>query len=475
MKCYYKYIYTFTLLLNYNRAYIVRICTKAKIKLMPEKRIIKGSNKNTYLFPFILITSLFFLWGFAHSLLDVLNKHFQDSLDLTKAESAAVQASAYGAYFIMAIPAGIIAKRFGYKMGIVVGLLLFAIGSFWFIPAVEINAFGAFLIGLLILFCGLTCLETVANPYVIRLGSPERAASRINLSQTFNALGWIVGPLVGSILVFPNEAERSIIELFTEAVHKIFGGSVSSIEVIESNINNSPIDNSALILPYVGLGTIVLLVLVLFVFIKLPEISEEQTVSNAPEDNTLSPYKFLFKQKHFVFAIIAQFLYVAAQTGIGSFFINYTIEIKELGLTEIQAGLLLGMGGMTLFAIGRLSGSVLMRKINPGILLGFCGAMNTLLMICVMFSHDRFGVIALIGCYLFMSIMFPSIFALGIKGLGEKTKTASSVMILTIVGGAIAPFLMGIIGANNMSIGFSIPLICFLYISFFGFVGSKMR
>lgn len=428
-----------------------------------------GKDGQNYLLPFILITSLFFLWGFAHSLLDVLNKHFQDSLHLSKAESGAVQAAAYGAYFIMAIPAGIIAKKFGYKSGIIVGLTLFAAGAFWFIPAVTINTFWAFLLGLLILFCGLTFLETVANPYTTVLGDPNKAASRINLAQTFNAIGWILGPLVGSILIFNKESDKSIIELFLEALQKVFLGTTDKLRSIANITQENIVDNSSLILPYVSLGAIVLVVLVLFIFVKLPEIKPEEDLQN----NTTN--KSLFQYKHFVFAVIAQFLYVAAQTGVGSFFINYTVEIEELQLSEMQAGLLLGLGGMTLFAIGRLLGSMIMQKVKPGTLLGIFGLINTLLMATVMFSHTRFGVIALITCYLFMSIMFPSIFALALQGLGEKTKTASSVLILTIVGGAIAPSLMGVIGAESMSIGFVIPLICFLYISFFGFVGSKAK
>lgn len=436
-----------------------------------------GENGVNYLFPFILITSLFFLWGFAHSLLDVLNKHFQDSLSLTKAQSGAVQAAAYGAYFVMAIPAGIIARKFGYKAGIIVGLSLFAAGAFWFVPAVGINTFWAFLIGLLVLFCGLACLETVANPYTIVLGAPEKAASRINLAQTFNAIGWILGPLVGSILIFNNESEKSIFELFIEAVKKVFLGATEQVQNITVSVNESMTDNSALIAPYVGLGAIVFVVLILFIFVELPEIKEENSSGNTAEsmNNGRISNRPLIKQQHFIFAVIAQFLYVAAQTGIGSFFINYTVEIQALQLNEMQAGLLLGLGGMTLFAIGRFSGSIIMQKVKPGVLLGSFALVNTALMVIAMTSHTRFGLIALITSYLFMSIMFPSIFALGLKHLGEKTKTASSILVFTVVGGAIAPTLMGLIGETNMSIGFIVPLVCFLYISFFGFFGSSVK
>ncbi|HML65508.1 MAG TPA: L-fucose:H+ symporter permease [Dysgonomonas sp.] len=445
------------------------------MKTKSEKLLFIGKDGQNYLFPFILITSLFFLWGFAHSLLDVLNKHFQDSLHLSKAQSGAVQASAYGAYFLMAIPAGLIARKFGYKSGVVVGLALFALGAFWFVPAVEINTFWAFLLGLLILFCGLTCLETVANPYTIVLGSPETSASRINLAQTFNAIGWILGPLVGSVLIFKNESDRSTIELFVDAIKKVFLGANDAVANIVETVGDHT-SNSVLMFPYVGLGCVVVLVLVFFLFAKLPEIkSDNHKDTSILNNNTVTRDLPLIKQRHFVLAVVAQFLYVAAQTGIGSFFINYAIEVKELQLTEIQAGLLLGLGGMSLFAVGRFSGSMIMQKMKPGSLLGLCAAINTLLMFFVIMNHNRFGIIALISCYLFMSIMFPSIFALGLRDLGDKTKTASSILVLTVVGGAIAPSLMGILGAESMNVGFIIPLICFLYISFFGYVGSRIK
>jgi len=436
---------------------------------MEKVSLFKSKDGTNYLLPFILVASLFFLWGFAHSLLDVLNKHFQDSLDLTKAQSAAVQTSAYGAYFLMAIPAGIIARKFGYKIGIIVGLVLFAAGAFWFVPAVEINAFWAFLLGLLVLFAGLTCLETVANPYTTILGSPDGAARRINLAQTFNALGWIAGPLLGSILIFKNDSDKSIIEQFGDALSKVFLGAG---EVIGDAANSAEhTSNSALIPPYVGLGILVLIVLIMFIFTKLPEIQPED--SDDRQAGKLQTAEIsLWKQRHFVLAVLAQFLYVAAQTGIGSFFINYTVEVQEIHVSELQAGLLLGLGGMALFAIGRFSGSFIMQKIKPGKLLGIFAGINSLLMLIIVMNHNRIGVIVLIFCYLFMSIMFPSIFALGLKNLGGKTKTASSILVLTIVGGAIAPMLMGLLGAKNMSIGFVVPFFCFLYIAYYGFIGS---
>ncbi len=445
------------------------------------KSLLSKPGGGSYLVPFILITSLFLLWGFAHSLLDVLNKHFQDTLHLTKAQSGAVQASAYGAYFLMAIPAGFVARKFGYKIGILIGLALFALGAFWFVPAVGINQFWAFLLGLLVLFFGLTFLETVANPYTTVLGPPETAASRINFSQTFNAIGWILGPLVGSILIFKNDTGKSPFTLFGETLEKLFCGvkevAQSAAETVSQVAVTTHSDNSSLIYPYVSLGIVVTLVLVLFFFTKLPEVSAHNDHgANDSDGGIKSINKPLIKQKHFVFAVIAQFLYVAAQTGIGSFFINYTVEVKNLGITEMQAGILLGLGGMGMFAIGRFTGSMAMRYVKPGTLLGIFALVNTVLMAVAAFSHSNIGIIALIFSYLFMSVMFPSIFALGLRGLGDKTKSAASILVMTVVGGAICPALMGLIGDKvGMSVGFIIPLLCFAYVSFFGFIGSKFE
>ena len=441
------------------------------------KSLFKTASGKNYLFPFILITSLFFLWGMAHSLLDILNKHFQDALDLSKAQSGLVQASAYGAYFLMAIPAGLVARKFGYKKGVLLGLLLFAIGCFWFVPAVGINKFWAFLLGLLVIFSGLTFLETVANPYTTVLGDPKYAASRINLAQTFNALGWIVGPLVGSLFIFRNTSTDNMLVSFRKTLKIIFTGVADNATNVVTETGKA-VENSALIIPYVSLGVVVVLVLVMFFLVKLPEITSE-TEANIADNNPTSGIKTkripkpLIKQRHFVMAVVAQFLYVAAQTGIGSFFVNYTIETKNLGIGEMQAGFLLGLGGMVLFATGRFLGSFLMRYVKAELLLGTFALVNTLLMFVTATRHDNLGIIALILSYLFMSIMFPSIFALGIRGLGEQTKTASSLMVMTIVGGAICPALMGLIGEQNMNTGFIIPMICFAYIAVFGYVQSK--
>jgi FHS family L-fucose permease-like MFS transporter len=397
-----------------------------------------------YIIPFILVTSLFFLWGFAHGCLDVLNKHFQELLNMSKAKSAFVQFVFYGGYFLMAIPAGLLMQKFGYKRGIIFGLLLFAVGAFLMLPATLIQTFGSFLLCLFIIACGLTCLETAANPYTTVLGPPEYGARRINFSQSFNGLGWIAGPLVGGMLIF--------------------------------SVNGNSNKFASIALPYLLIGTLVLIVAVLFWRITLPEIKEESSFAENESDKSGGNIKDLLKHPHFVLALIAQFLYVAAQTGVNSFFINYVTE--ELpSLTNQQAAQILGFGGMGLFWLGRFTGStIFMRILSPNKLLALYALMNVIMMSLVVAGLGWISVVALFSTYFFMSVMFPTIFALGIKGLGPLTKKASSLLVMSIVGGAILPMFMGrIADVSTMALGFILPLICFCYIVFFGISGYRVR
>lgn len=383
--------------------------------------IVGVGDGGRYLVPFILVTSLFFLWGFAHSILDVLNKHFQDVLVISKGRSGLVQAVVYGGYFLMALPAGKIMERFGYRVGVVLGLLLYGVGALMFIPGGRLMSFEFFLLSLFVIGCGLTCLETAANPYVTVLGEKDSAARRLNLAQSFNGFGWICGPLVGSLLVLGEE-----------------GGSVS--------------------LPYAIIGVVVLCVAVLFSRVRLPEI---EPFADEKTDGTERP---LFAYKHFVFGVVALFFYVAAQTGINSFFINYAVE-EVTGLSAKSAGLMLSFGGMGLFVVGRMVGSWVMRYISAVRLLTLCAVGAVLAMILVVCRLNAVSMGALFLCYLFESIMFPTIFAIAIKGVGRHTKRASSYLIMSIVGGAVAPVAMGMIGDRyNMATGFVIPLFCFVVI-----------
>lgn len=393
--------------------------------------LVAAPGGKSYLVPFILITSLFLLWGFAHGLLDVLNKHFQGVFTMTKAESGLVQFSTYIAYFLMALPAGAFMKRYGYRKGIIMGLLLFAIGAFGFIPAAFLHSATPFLIALFVIACGLCILETAANPYSTILGPSASAAQRLNLSQFFNGLGWILGPLVGGLL--------------------IFGASEG--------------DSMALTKPYILVGGIVLFVALLFFFTKLPEIKpeEEEEVTAIVEEK---PAASLWKRRQFVRSVVAQFCYCAAQTGIFGFFINYVTEMDP-GISNLRASRILAFGGMALFMIGRLSGSFTMKWLAPGRLLTWYSLLSAVCMALVVASVGTLSLYALYLSFFFMSIMFPTIFALGLEGMGVYTKKASSYIVMGVAGGAFSPMLMGYIGEENMALGFIVPLIAFLYILYF--------
>lgn len=401
------------------------------MKKNSQKSLFAAPGGKSYLMPFILITSLFLLWGFAHGLLDVLNKHFQGVFTMTKAQSGLVQFSTYIAYFLMALPAGMFMKRFGYKKGIILGLSLFAFGAFAFIPAAYLHSASPFLIALFIIACGLCILETAANPYSTILGPKESGAQRLNLSQSFNGLGWILGPLVGGLLIFGGDKD----DLFT------------------------------LTKPYILIGSVVLLVAILFFFTKLPEVQVEEPVyERANTGDVLT--KSIWRYPQFVRAIVAQFCYCAAQTGIFSFFINYVTEVNPQ-MTNIEASRILAFGGMALFMVGRLSGSFTMKWMSPGRLLTWFALADAICMALVVVSAGTVSLYALYLSFFFMSIMFPTIFALGLEGMGAHTKKASSYIVMGVAGGAFSPMLMGYIGEENMAIGFMVPLAAFLYILFF--------
>jgi MFS transporter, FHS family, L-fucose permease len=400
-----------------------------------------------FLVPFILITSLFFLWGIAHGMLDTLNKHFQDMLQMSKAQSGLIQFSVYMAYFGMALPAGYFMKRFGYKRGIILGLSLFSSGAFLIAATTSFESFWIFLICLFIMGCGLATLETAANPYTTKLGPRESAERRINFSQSFNGLAWVIGPLVG---------------LFIYGNH--------------SNIAGEKL--SSMILPYCVIGGTVLLVALLFVFTKLPEIKDEETSSEnvlvSPEDKKIN--KPLIEHRHFVLGVIAQFCYVAAQTGVFSYLINFVTDVNQNPHFDVAYGPYFLSIGFALFMIGRMSGSFLMRVFEPTKLLSIYALMCCLLLPVVSIRAGWISLIALYGVFFFMSVMFPTIFALGIKDLGPKTKKASSFIVMSIVGGAIFPPIMGLIADKfNMSVGFFAPIPLFAFILYYGLKGHEVN
>lgn len=393
--------------------------------------LVRTRDGRSFLVPFILITSLFFLWGVAHSILDVLNKHFQDTMEITRTRSALIQAVVYGGYFVMALPAGRIIRRFGYRTGVLTGLVLYGIGALLFIPGGRIQSFEFFLLALFVIGCGLTCLETASNPYVTVLGEPEGSERRINLAQSFNGLGWICGPLAGGFFLFAG------------------GGDVTT--------------------PYAVLGTLVLLIAVIFSRVKLPEIGQE-----AEEKGTQGNDTSLWKTASFTVGLLSLFLYVAAQTGINSFFINYATE--NAGITAQKASVWLSFGGMGLFMAGRMGGSWIMRFVKGETVLAVCAAGALICMAAVILLPGTIGGYFLLLCFLCESIMFPTIFSLSLRHVGTHTKQASSYLIMSIVGGAIAPILMGLIADYiSLGLGFIVPLVCFAEILWFGIKYNKLQ
>ncbi len=405
---------------------------------MKKASMFKDRNGVNYLIPFLLIATLYLLWGLAHGLLDVLNKHFQEAFAMSKAESGFVQFSVYIGYFVMALPAGWVMRKVGYKRGIITGLLIFALGALLFVPASFIHSPMPFFAALFILACGLCLIENGAHPCATGMGDEQFAAQRINIAAAFNGVGWIVGPLIGGLL--------------------IFGG------------DGSPFD---LAKPYILVGSFVLLVCLVFAFVRIPEAEMAQE----EQANALTAGQAegsVWSHPHFKWALLAQFLYVGAQTGIGSYFVNYVLELDP-AISKQSAALMLSMGGMGLFFVGRLLSSLFMRWVSPGKLLALFGSAATICMALVMLSVGKLSLVALYLSFFFMSTMFPTIFALGVKGMGAETKRASSLLVMCIVGGAVFPIVMGLLGKTNMAAGFALPLIAFAFITLFGVMNTSKK
>lgn len=418
---------------------------------MPVKTTMTTASKEqgsvNYTFPLILVTSLFFIWGFAYGMLDTLNKHFQDVFHITKLRSTLLQVAYFGGYFLMALPAGAMMKKFGYKKGILLGLSLYALGALLFYPSALAGSYYFFLFSMFILACGLCCLETASNPYVTVLGNRETSEFRLNLSQCFNGVGSFLGPFLAAYLFF-GENE------FKSTGSQAAGGTA---------------DLSSVQYTYLIMGIVVLMIAFLFYKSHLPEINEEQQLNEQGHRKS----KPLFKNRHFVWGIIAQFFYVAAQVGIAALFINYATENWQGSTTEVAAKLL-GIS-LVLFTLGRFVGTALMKIIKPAKLLSAYSLINILLCLVVIYGSGAFSVYALMVIFFFESIMFPTIFALGVKDLGEHTRRGGSFIIMSIVGGAAIPPIMGLI-ADRVSTpaAYWVPLICFIFVLYYGLSGYRI-
>lgn len=385
-----------------------------------------------YLVPFIMITTLFFMWAFARTILDLLNKHFQDSLHISITQSTLIQVTTYLAYFLMAVPAGMFITRHGYRRGVVFGLLLFGVGSLLFIPGAAINAFYAFLIPLFVIGSGLTFLETAANPYSTELGPKETAASRLNLSQTFNGLGAAIAPaLVGGYL--------------------FSGGDIT--------------------LPYIIMGILVLTFALIFSRVKLPEIKHEDD-NEVAEGHT--GYSKLWKHKMFVFGLVALLAYEIAEISINSYFINFTTMphtvdgVVRPGLMDAKTASMWLSGALFIFMGGRFLGSIVMTKVKAEMVLMVCAVCCCCCMGLIFLGPGHLAVYALIANYLFEAIMFPTIFSLALRGMGNLTKSASSILMMTPVGGCFF-LVMGYIAEAHMLLPFVIPFIGYFIIAVFAY------
>jgi len=409
-------------------------------------------TKNKDLFPFILITSLFFLWGFAHNLDPILIPHLKKSFTLTTVQATLVDSAVFIAYFLMALPAGFIMKKYGYKTGIITGLLIFAFGSYLFIPAANTQQYAFFLVALFIIACGLTILETAANPYASSLGDPATSTQRLNFAQSFNGLATTLAPIIVGRIILTKGYTPSQLSLMTEQGRKLaLAAEASSVKA-----------------PYFVLGSILVIIAILFAFTRLPRIQRHE--GQAASKNIFHA----LKHRHLAWGVAAQFFYVGAQVCVFSLFILYAT--KAAGLSEVKAADYVGLCGLA-FLIGRFIGTFLMRYYSSTHLLAIYAGINILLCTVAIWGHGMVTIYTIIGICFFMSIMFPTIFALGIKELKGDTEFGSSLIIMSIVGGAVLPRAFGYISdaTGNIQYGYVVPLLCFVVVAFFGLKGYRVK
>ena len=414
-----------------------------------------NQNRNSFLFAFILVTSLFFLWAFLHNTNGILIPHFQKALQLSDTQSSFIDLAVYFGYFSIAIPAGYVMHKSGYKSGIIIGLLLFAAGAFLFIPAASSQSFALFLAALFIQAAGATFLETVANPYVTVLGPKENTEQRLNFAQSFNGVGAVVAPIIGGTFILSGveHTEQEIKAMSPDQLNTYLLSEASTVKI-----------------PYLIIGALVILVAILFMIAKLPRVKE----SDAADAHTGFSFKVL-RHSHVRWAVIAQLFYVGAQVGVNSFFIKFSKQVMDL--PEKQAAYWWGYIAMAGFMVGRFAGTFLMKYIKPQKLLFIYALINISLLLIALNTSGKIAVYCVMAVPFFMSIMFPTIFALGIKELGEETKMASSLLVMSIVGGAMAPILMGGISdyTGSMQNAYIIPLLCFIAVAWFGWKGYKIK
>jgi MFS transporter, FHS family, L-fucose permease len=426
-------------------------------------------SRNPLLFAFLMVATLFFIWGFCHSMLDVLNKHFQNILHIGRAQSGLVETSVFIPYLFLAFPAALMNRRIGYQRSILVGLALLAIGAFLFIPAgLVFKTFWAFLAALFVLSTGLACIETAANPYVTVLGPKEGAAGRLSVAQAFNSCAYIVGPCIGGFLLFRHKAEAG-----------------------------APVDFHSLILPYVVLGCVVLAIFGAFSLIKLPVIENDGSKAEQIDDATIFKAP-LSRLPHFKWGVVTQFLYIISQIGIMAFAVNYIVQnavITDASGTTSTSPLFAWYQSLThavtpdetaayvvtfanvLYAIGRFSGAPIARVIKPNLLLAIYGIANSIVILLAMADIKMVSWVILPFSFLFMSIMYPFIFAISVRNLGPQTKIAASFHVMAVgAAGSISAVLMGWLWDHyhSVMISFALPLLGFIATTIYGFVYPQL-
>lgn len=397
-------------------------------------------TEKKYVITLIFVTSLFLCWGIALTMGDVLNRHFQNVLGLSKSQSGLVQFSIFGAYGLMSIPAGLFIKKMGYKNGVLLGLTLYALGAFLFVPAANAASFSVFRVALFVLACGMATLETVAHPFMAALGDQRTSDQRINFAQSFNAVGAMVGPTLGA-------------HFLLSAGHNP-GEELFSVKQL-----------------YMYIGAVIAVIAITFAMVKVPPVTDPHD-GPSDQDGVVTVRKKLYQQKHFVFAVMAQFFNVAAQAGTWAFFINYGHEIMHFS-DEKAAYFMTPFMGMML--AGRFVGTALMRYIAPNKLLAAFAIGNILMCILVAQGWGWTSYIALLMINFFFSIMYPTIFSLGLKDLGPQTQQASSFIVMGMFGGAIFPFIMGRIADTNIATAYYLPIVCYAVIFLFGYKLYKLR
>jgi len=407
--------------------------------------------------PFILVTALFLFWGIPSNMNDILIKQFMKSFVINRFRAGLIQSAYYMGYFLLAMPAALLMRRYSYKMGLVMGLLLYSLGTILFWPAAIIRSYGFFLFALFVIASGASFLETGANPFIAVLGDPRTSERRLNFSQAFNPLGAVTGVLIGTVFIF------SGIELDPTQTN--------ALRVARQYDAYLQQETMRVVKPYLVLGAVIFIWLLLILRTRFPRVAEEMQSGPRREKGR---FLDLFKMRHFVLGVLAQFFYVGAQVGTWSYFIQYVQDYTHQA--EKVAGYFL-TGTLVAFGVGRFSATYLMKFIAPGRLMGIYGIMNMALVTLGVVYPGWVGVWALFMTSFFMSLMFPTIFALGIKELGPNTKLGGSMMVMAIIGGAVFPPLEGLVfqATRSMATAMAVLLVCYAFITHYAFIGSEVR